>query len=135
MLDIDFIKELNKRSLSLGYSLGDLEQVSLKNIPNSTKTQAKGIRFICKFVYESTDRYLWSITDNEQAGRSYYTEADLLSDLLVAGYLFNAVCGTSFHYYEKVLDACEEYSVDCNAWETFHKLKEELERVQLLTMI
>lgn len=135
MLDIDFIKSLKYSSHELGNALGTLSQCSMKVIPLKIKTQAQGIRFVCKHIYSSTLSYLNSIEHREKHITTHYTESDLISDLLIGAFLFIRICGTSYHYYEDVLDACDEYCRDYKAWEDFHKLKAGLEQLYTLNFL
>lgn len=123
MLDIDFIKGLNHSSYALGDVLGELMQCSMKDVPLSVKIKASGIRLICKHIYSSTYSYLDKLECKDKSRRVYYTEGDLLRDLLVGAFLFEQVCDTSMHSYEGVLNYCDVYYPECNAREEFSNLK------------
>lgn len=135
MLDIEFIKGLKHTSYELGNVLNELAQCSLKDVPLKVKTEAKGICYICKKLYSDTTRYLRTLEDKEQGRTVYYTENNLIGDLLAGAFLFIRICGTSYHYYEDVLDACDEYCTDYKAWEEFHKLKATLEQLYTLNFL
>lgn len=136
MLDIEYIKDLKQHSRSLGDILGELEQVNMQPISLSIKAKSKGIRFICKHIYSVTWRYLEQIKEKEKDFKPYYTEDSLISDLLMAQYLFSSVCDNSFLYYEDVLMACDDYIDDyfkaCEVWKHFHILKIRLEQLSTL---
>ena len=134
MLNPDFLKELNQHAYDLGTGLGTLSQSSMKDVPLIVKTKASGIRLICKHIYSNTRKYLEWIDYHKQDEKQCYTEGDLIHDLLTCAYLFISICGTSYHYYEDVLLACEDICPDCMAWEWFHKLKADLERLYALAL-
>lgn len=132
MLDYDFLKELNQCAYYLGTDLGLLSQCSRQEIPLTVKTKASGIRLICKHIYSNTRRYLEQIDCNKDDGNLEYSKDDLYYDLLACAYLLISICGTSYHYYEDVLLACEDICTNCMAWELFHMLKADLERLYSL---
>ena len=61
--------------------------------------------------------------------------SDLIVDLLVCAHLFIRICGTSYHYYEDVLVACDEYCADEDTWELFNNLKASLEQVFIINLL
>lgn len=134
MLDYDFIKELNQCTYYLGTDLRMLSQCSMKDVPLIVKTKASGISLICKHIYSNTRRYLEQIDCDKEDENLAYNKNDLYHDLLACAYLFISICGTSYHYYEDVLLACEDICTDCMAWELFHKLKADLERLYALAL-
>lgn len=136
MLDIDYIKDLKQHSHSLGDILGELELVNMQPKSLSIKAKAKGIRFICKHIYDVTWKYLEQIKDKEKGFKLSYTEDSLICDLLMAQYLFNSVCDNSLLCYEDVLMACDDYIDDyfevCEMWKHFHILQIRLEQLSTL---
>lgn len=135
MLDIDFIKDIEKCSKELVDNLDHLFLLSVPHVPIKIRTQARGIRMVCDKVHHATWKYLQIIEGTYADKTVVYTMKDLIIDLLVGAYLFSRICGTSYHYYEDVVDACEEYCGDCNTWHYFHKLKEALEKVYILNLL
>lgn len=134
MLDIDFIKSLNHSSQAIGDVLGELEQCSLKDLPLTVKIKARGIRLICKQIYCSTYSYLDKLEYKDKSLQVYYTEGNLLNDLLVGAFLFSQVCGVYKHNYLDVLDYCDKYYTDCSVLEEFNNLKTWLAQLPTISL-
>ena len=134
MLDIDFIKSLNQSSYVLGDALGELMQCSMKDVPLSVKIKASGIRLICRHIYRSTYSYLDKLECKDKSLQVYYTEGNLLNDLLVGAFLFSQVCGVYTHNYVDVLDYCNEYYTDCSVLEEFNNLKTWLAKLPTISL-
>ena len=123
---MDKYLQKNKNAIVKGYPKSE-ELYTLIN-------EFSGISLICKHIYSNTRRYLEQIDCDKEDENLAYNKNDLYHDLLACAYLFISICGTSYHYYEDVLLACEDICTDCMAWELFHKLKADLERLYALAL-
>ena len=135
MLDIDFLKDIEKCSKQLVDNLDNLLLCGVCEVPLKIRTKAKGIRIVCNKVHYATWKYLQTIEGNDTDSKEVYTMSDLIVDLLVGAYLFIRICGTSYHYYEDVLVACDEYCADEDTWELFNNLKASLEQVFIINLL
>lgn len=135
MVDVNFLKDIEKCSKELVDNLDNLLLCGVCEVPLKIRTEARGIRLICDRVHHATWEYLQTIEGTATDSKEVYTISDLIIDLLVGAYLFISISGTSYHYYEEVLVACDEYSPDEDTWELFHRLKESLEQVYTLNLL
>lgn len=135
MLDIDFIKGIEKYSKEVVDKLDNFLLLGVTDAPLKIRTKAKGLRMVCNKIHHATWKYLQVIEGTYTDTKRVYTRSDFIIDLLVGAYLFSRICGTSYHYYEDVLDACDEYYDDCATWEYFHMLKEALDQFYMLNLL